>query len=92
MENSGDMLGVRQLALLLMRICSVIDKTSAALILYRNGSEVFRDSPETIDLSGSKDFKRIKIQKELALDSTLQPGDYVLQLPVRDKQEKRSIA
>ena len=63
-------------------------------ILYREGSEVFRSDTQAVDLSGLSDFKRIPIQKGLILSKTIEPGNYILQLQVKDKQaaEKHSHA
>ena len=64
------------------------------VVLYRNGEELLRSEAETVDLSGVADFERIPIRRKLKLENTLQPGDYVLQLLIRDKQakEKESMA
>lgn len=58
------------------------------VVLYRNGSEVFRSRPESVDYDGASNFKRIPISKELLLDSAMEPGDYVLQLLITDKRAK----
>jgi hypothetical protein len=62
-------------------------------VLFKNGNEIFRSKPEAVSIGGVKDFKRIAIKKRLKLEKTMQPGDYVLQLQVRDKQanEKQSL-
>lgn len=57
-------------------------------VLYRNGEELHRSAVESIDLSGVTDFERIPIRRKLNLENALQPGDYVLQLLIRDKQAK----
>jgi len=64
------------------------------VVLYRNGEELLRSEAETVDLSGVADFERIPIRRKLKLENTLQPGDYVLQLLIKDKQtkEKESMA
>ncbi len=59
-------------------------------VLFQNGNEIFRSNPETVSIGGVKDFKRIPIKKKLKLEKTMQPGDYVLQLQVRDKQAKEN--
>jgi len=63
-------------------------------VLFRNGSEIFKSEPEAVDLKGMNDFKRIPIAGKVLLENAAQPGDYVLQLLVKDKQakEKHSIA
>jgi hypothetical protein len=58
------------------------------VVLYRNGSEVFRSRPETVDYGSAGNLKRIPISKELLLDSAMEPGDYVLQLLITDKRAK----
>ena len=58
------------------------------VVLYRDGEELRRSEAEAIDLNGISDFDRIPIRRKLTLENTLQPGDYVLQLLVRDKQAK----
>lgn len=58
-------------------------------VLYRNGAEIFKGEPESVDLAGTSDFTRIPIRKKLLLENTLQSGDYVLQFQVRDKQAKK---
>jgi hypothetical protein len=55
-------------------------------VLYRNGEEFDRSRPEGIALEGIKDFKRIPIEKTLFIDTSMQPGEYVLQLTVEDKR------
>jgi VWFA-related protein len=59
------------------------------VVLFRNGEKLYRSNAQAIDLSGLTDFKRIPVRKKLQLENSLQPGDYVLQLEVRDKQAKK---
>ncbi len=63
-------------------------------VLYRDGSEIFRSDPEDVDLGGVSDPARIPVKKRLRLGKTMQPGDYILQLQVRDKRgdKKHSLA
>jgi VWFA-related protein len=63
-------------------------------VLYRDGNEIFRSDPEAVDLSGVNDPGRIPIKKRLRLGKTMPPGDYFLQLQVRDKraEQKHSLA
>ena len=56
------------------------------LTLYGNGNEIFKSGPETVDVRGARDFSKIAIRKRLKLENSLLPGDYVLQLQVRDKK------
>ncbi|MBN2241803.1 MAG: VWA domain-containing protein [Acidobacteria bacterium] len=55
-------------------------------ILYRDGSEIFTSEPEAVDLTGVTDLERIPVKKRLRLGKTMPPGDYILQLQVRDKR------
>jgi VWFA-related protein len=61
-------------------------------ILFQNGSEIFRSKPEALTVKGSENAEGIPIKSTLKIESTMQPGDYVLQLIVRDKREKKRIA
>ncbi|MBN2321687.1 MAG: VWA domain-containing protein [Acidobacteria bacterium] len=58
-------------------------------VLYRDGTEIFRSDPEAVDLSGVSDPARIPIKRRLRLGKTMPPGDYMLQLQVRDRQAKK---
>jgi VWFA-related protein len=58
-------------------------------LLFENGRELLRSQPETVDLSGVADLKRIPITKKLTLGNSIQPGDYVLQLLVMDRRAKK---
>jgi VWFA-related protein len=58
-------------------------------ILYGNGRELFKSAIETVDLSNVSDFKRIPIKIKLRLVDSIQPGEYILQMQVRDKQAKK---
>ncbi|MBN2321690.1 MAG: tetratricopeptide repeat protein, partial [Acidobacteria bacterium] len=58
-------------------------------VLYRDGTEVFQSDPEAVDISGVTDPARIPIKKRLRLGKTMPPGDYMLQLQVRDKLAKK---
>jgi hypothetical protein len=57
-------------------------------LLFGNGKELLRSKPETVDLTGMSDLKRIPISKKLILGKSIQPGDYILQLRVLDKRAK----
>jgi hypothetical protein len=58
-------------------------------ILYGNGIELFKSEAEAVDLSKVSDFKRIPIKIKLRLADSIQPGEYILQLQVRDKQARK---
>ena len=58
-------------------------------ILYRNGIELLRSDPVPLDLSGMNDFARLPVRKRLLLGDSIEEGDYVIQLVVRDKKAGR---
>jgi VWFA-related protein len=58
-------------------------------ILYGNGRELFKSNFETVDLSSVSDFERIPLKIKMRLTDSMQPGDYVLQLLVRDNGAKK---
>jgi VWFA-related protein len=64
------------------------------VVLFQNGIEIFKSQPEAVDIGKAKDFGRIPIIKKLKWEKIMQPGDYVLQLQVRDKRAngKKSLA
>ena len=64
------------------------------IVLYKDGIEHYKSEAEAINFSGVNDFKRIPIRKKLQLADTMQPGDYILQFVVKDKnaKEKESLA
>jgi VWFA-related protein len=64
------------------------------LVLYRNGSELYKSEAEPIDLSSVVDFKKITVSERLHIGEAMQPGDYVMLVQVRDKHanEKYSLA
>jgi hypothetical protein len=53
--------------------------------LFGNGKELAKGNAETVDLNGVRDFTRIPMRKKLALEQSLQPGDYILLLQITDK-------
>jgi VWFA-related protein len=62
----------------------------AQVVLFRNGERINRSNAQPIDMNGVSDYKRIPIRRKLLLENSLQSGDYVLQLEVRDKQAKKN--
>jgi len=58
------------------------------IIVFQNGNELLKSEPEAVNLKGLSEFERIPIMKTLHLGSALKPGEYVLQLQVRDKKAK----
>ena len=61
-------------------------------VLYGNGDELYKGETEAVDLNGASDFTRIPIKKKLYLDNSIQPGDYILLLQVKDKQAKQKYS
>ena len=55
-------------------------------VLYKDGVELFRNEPQKLNLTGESNFDRIPLRRRLFLGNTLQEGDYVLQLLVKDEQ------
>ena len=55
-------------------------------ILYRNGVELLRSDPVPLDLSGTSEFARLPVRKRLLLGDSIEEGDYVIQLVVKDKK------
>jgi hypothetical protein len=65
------------------------------IVLYKNGREIMKGQPQTIDINGINNLNQgIPIKGKMALENSLQAGDYVLQLLVRDKRvnNKNSLA
>jgi VWFA-related protein len=58
-------------------------------VLSQDGNEIFRSKPEAVDIRGVKNLTEIPIKKQLKLEKTMQPGDYVLQLQVWDKRGRK---
>ena len=58
------------------------------VILYNEGKELYRSAAEPVLVDNLVNPGRIPIKKSLFLEGTLQPGDYVLKLLVRDRQAK----
>jgi VWFA-related protein len=63
-------------------------------VLYGNGREMYKSESESVSLNGLTDFERIPIRKNLYLGASVQPGDYILTLQVKDElaKEKQSLA
>jgi hypothetical protein len=59
------------------------------LVLYREGSEIFKSEPRPLNISNSINSIRIPIKGKLTLGKNLQEGDYVMQLVVTDKRRKK---
>lgn len=63
-------------------------------VLYGNGRELYKSETEAVDINGVNDFKRIPIRKILRMGDSIQPGDYILTLQIKDERakEKHSLA
>jgi VWFA-related protein len=55
------------------------------IILYKDGQEFSKGAIEDVDVSGAKDPNMIPIVKRFVFGENLEPGDYVLQFGIRDK-------
>ena len=62
------------------------------VVLFRNGREVYRTEPEAVNLQGLSDFARIPVRKRMTFGKGMEPGEYILQLRVRDKQAKKKYS
>jgi len=61
--------------------------------IYRDGRVVFTGAPQLIDVSGQLDTKRITAAGGLRLGTSLEPGEYQLQIVVTDaSREPRRTA
>ena len=56
--------------------------------IFKDGEKYFEGKREDVDLHGVGDLGRIPIMKRLVFDSKMGEGAYLLQLAVRDKQNK----
>jgi hypothetical protein len=67
---------------------------SSQLIIYRDGKIILEGKTAPLDLLQQTDFQRVKSVGAISLGSTMQTGDYVLQIVVTDNlaKEKRRIA
>jgi VWFA-related protein len=54
-------------------------------ILYKDGQEILKGETQPLNLKNTSNLKEIPIMGRMVLEKTLQEGDYVLQLLVRDK-------
>ena len=59
-------------------------------VLYKDGSEIVKSLPASVDTRPVNDFGRIPIRRRLMLDSSMQPGNYTLQLVITDKRAKEN--
>jgi VWFA-related protein len=61
-------------------------------ILYKNGEEILRGEPQKMELNGISDLRRIPIRERMFLGKSLQEGDYVLQLLIKDREKNKFVA
>ena len=55
------------------------------ILLFKDGQEFSKGAIEDVDIGGVKDPSMIPIVKRLVFGEKLEPGDYVLQFGIRDK-------
>jgi hypothetical protein len=74
-------------------------KTSKPLLmfrvrLFRNGELIFTGDDEPIDVGDQKDVKRLGASGAIQLGSNMAPGEYILQIVVKDllRNDKKRIA
>jgi len=62
--------------------------------IFKDGKEISRTNLERLDLGEMADYRRIPVVRKLSLDSNMEPGAYILQLTVfeRQKANKSRIA
>ena len=58
-------------------------------LLFKNGAELLRSEPQTLNIVDFANPNRIPIRRQLLLADSLQAGDYVLQLLVADKKRNK---
>jgi VWFA-related protein len=63
-------------------------------VLYKNGQEIMKSPPQAVALKDINKWNGIPIKGKMILENTLQEGDYVLQLRVKDNRagSKRNLA
>ena len=61
-------------------------------VMFRNEDEVYRSEPEPIDLNNVGNVRKILLTKSIHLKKTLESGNYILQLIVKDKQAGKNGA
>jgi hypothetical protein len=55
------------------------------ILLFKDGQEFSKGAIEDVEVNGAKDPNMIPIVKRLVFGEKLEPGDYVLQFGIRDK-------
>jgi VWFA-related protein len=62
--------------------------------LFRDGKEIFASKESVIEINGQTDFARIAASRALSLAKNMQPGEYVLQITIKDAaaKDKRNTA
>lgn len=68
---------------------SALPDLESQFVLYRNGTECLKGEPQKVQLEGVTDLSRIPIVKKMLLGKSAEKGDYVLQLLIKDNQNKQ---
>jgi VWFA-related protein len=65
-----------------------------SFVLYKDGKEIMKGQPQTVDLKSINNWDGIPIKGKLVLENTQREGDYVLQLLVKDNRagKKKNLA
>ncbi len=58
------------------------------IVLLKDEEEIYKSRPELLHFESLSDLRRIPIQLNLGLGPALKPGNYTLQLQIRDKLAK----
>ena len=58
-------------------------------ILYKDGMEFLRTGSRPVGMASAGSLEGIPVSQTLMIDSTLPPGDYVLQLAITDKMNSK---
>lgn len=67
-------------------------KVNSRVRIFRNGKLVFEGEPKLLDLTGQSDLRRLKSTGALSLAEQMEPGEYVLQIVVKDEVAKDKYA
>ena len=57
--------------------------------IYKDGKEIIRSNPRPVRSVSEWKFEGVPISTELMVDSSLPPGDYVLQIVITDKKNSK---
>ncbi len=59
--------------------------------IFKDGKELDKGNVQKVDLHGITDSERIPIEGKMLISGHLDPGSYVLQMKVSDKQSKGNL-